>query len=118
MDRLAAALGGFESADGGDASALADEAAAAEDADGSGFTPPWRGIGFVRIDGSVDPGARQAAVRPSTLLWPCMCCAAGGGVSFLRQYTRVMVPPHPPFGLPIPPRCGPSATTQRCGWRC
>ena len=71
MDRLAAALGGFESADGSDASALADEAAAAEEAAASdGFTPPWRGVGFVRIDGSVDPGARQAAVRPS----PCPLC--------------------------------------------
>jgi hypothetical protein len=92
MDRLAAALGGFEAADGGDASApdahppspSSSEAGAAAE-----LPQPWRGVGFVRIDGSVDCVGRQAAVRafrdnPSIRVALLSITAAAIGQDFSR----------------------------------
>ena len=66
MDRLAAALGGFETADGGDASAAGSLPSLNSGASSSDGDPTpgeqWRGVRFVRIDGSVDSYGRQAAV--------------------------------------------------------
>ncbi len=76
MDRLAAALGGYEAADGGDAAAAGDEE-----------HPPWPGVEYVRIDGSHDMLARREAVRnfrdrPSVRVALLSVTAAAVGLDF------------------------------------
>ena len=61
MDRLAAALGGFETADGGDATVM-NTLSSSSGGEAAGSEARWRGVRFVRIDGSVDSYGRQAAV--------------------------------------------------------
>ena len=92
MDRLAAALGGFEAADGGDASVPEvpqPSSSSASDVNATEASLPWRGVGFVRIDGSVDSVGRQAAVRafrdnPSIRVALLSITAAAIGLDFSK----------------------------------
>jgi hypothetical protein len=71
MDRLAAALGGYEAADGSNAAGGADAAAgsaAAAPSDSAGGSTgaargaggaSWGGVGYVRVDGSHDMLSRR-----------------------------------------------------------
>ncbi len=81
MDKLAAALGGYEAADG---SSTAEIRAAAPSA---AAAPAWRGVGYVRIDGSHDMLARRQAVRafrdsPSVRVALLSITAAAVGLDF------------------------------------